>query len=275
MRSSQRNTEGLVRDRYESDGFAIFNEGVLPQAIVAAASEGMDALRDGIYDTGTAPEPSPWNPGDDPHALCKIEQPQRANRAIAALVASSKIGERVAAATGAAMVQAWWVQLLYKPPSAQGASPQTNVGWHRDLTYWKSGWEEGSELLTAWVALSDVLERSGPMRFVVGSHAWSNPGGGDFFSQDIGQDAFQIPEGQVWQETPAVLCPGGMSLHHRLTLHGSGPNTSPHPRRSFAIHLRTENSRPRDGAHKGFAKYLDDPVINPILWGKRVESAFC
>ena len=38
--------------------------------------------------------------------------------------------------------------------------------------------------------------------------------------------------------------PESLSLHHCLTFHGSTANSSGRLRRSFAIHLRTQNSRP-------------------------------
>src|SRR5262245_13249168 len=71
-----------VRGRFEADGFCIHAEPVIPTGIVHAARDGMDALRAGIYETGVSPQPSYWNPGDDPGKLCKIEMPQVANRAI-------------------------------------------------------------------------------------------------------------------------------------------------------------------------------------------------
>ena len=53
----------------------------------------------------------------------------------------------------------------------------------QDRNYWASSWEEGSELLTAWVALSDVGVESGPMTFVRGSNAWGLLEGCGFFHE--------------------------------------------------------------------------------------------
>ena len=36
-----------------------------------------------------------------------------------------------------------------------GQTINTNIGWHQDRTYWQE-WDDGSELFTAWIALSDV-----------------------------------------------------------------------------------------------------------------------
>lgn len=258
-----------LRARYEQDGYLIAAEPVVPAGTVGRACQGMDAIRRGEYDTGRAPCGSPWNPGDDPNKLCKIENPQFASRAVMDLICWPALGELAAAITGATRVQAWWVQLLYKPPASGSPEHQTNIGWHQDRCYWQI-WEDGSELFTAWVALSDVADDCGPMRFLRGSHRWGLQSEGNFFAQDLeGQrQAIRIPEGEAWEESAAVLPPGGVSFHHNLTFHGSGPNRSGRPRRSFAIHLRTQNSRPVDGKREGLTKYIDDPTLCPVIFGK-------
>ena len=258
-----------ARARYEKDGFLLATEPLLRADLVERASLGMDAIRRGDYDTGRPPCPSPWNPGDDPSVLCKIEQPQFASRAIRELVSHPALGELAAAATGATRVQVWWVQLLFKPPTAAGgAQEKTNVGWHQDRAYWGQ-WEENSELLTAWVALSDVREDCGPMRFVRGSHRWGLLGQGDFFEQDIAghRARIAVPDAAGWDEVAAVLPPGGVSLHDRFTLHGSGPNHSSAPRRSLAIHLRTQNARPVGDKREGLTAFIDDPSVCPVVYG--------
>ena len=144
-----------------------------------------------------------------------------------------------------------------------------NVGWHQDRQYWGS-WDDGSELLTAWVALSDVAMESGAMRFVRGSHKWGLVEGSDFYGQDHSaqMNEIQALEQRTWEEVPAILPAAGLSLHHNLTLHASGPNVSGTPRRSFAIHLRTERSAPRGGRHEGLTRYLDDMTYCPVVYGE-------
>ena len=118
------------------------------------------------------------------------------------------------------------VQLLYKPSSGENAS-NVHVGWHQDRHYW-GAWEEGSELFTAWVALSDVGPSSGPMCFIQGSHKWGQLPGGDFFDQDLAaqQRGISVPEGAEWREVEAHMSAGGASFHDALTFHASGVNTS-------------------------------------------------
>ena len=231
-------------------------------------------LRAGLYDTGTPPPKSRWSPGDDLDSLCKIEQPQIANEAIATLVRSPEIGEWTARVTDAEMIQVAGVQLLYKPPAVYDKSAPTKVGWHRDWTYFRKHWEPGSLLLTAWIALSDVEEVSGPMNFVAGSHRWGETIGGDFFSQDISQRDFSVPSNRVWTEASALMAAGGLSVHDQHVLHGSGENVSDAPRRSLAIHVRTEKSRPIGGRRVGLTSHIDDLYVSPIIYGKKVATAF-
>ncbi|MCB9783031.1 MAG: phytanoyl-CoA dioxygenase family protein [Candidatus Omnitrophica bacterium] len=251
---------------YREKGYALFPDPVVDLAKVEAAVEGMDAVRRGEYDTGQSPVESPWKPGDDPNALCKIEQPQFANKAILDLISSKEIGERVAEATGAERVQVWWVQLLYKPPTPGNLKAATRVGWHQDWNYWQKTWEEGSELLTAWFALSDVREDSGPMKFVEGSHRWGHLEGSDFYSQDLTLADLKLPEENP-KEVSAILKPGGMSLHHCLTLHASSQNVSNEPRRSFAIHLRTDKSALRKNREGSLGNFVEDLSVCPVIYG--------
>ncbi len=257
-----------LADTFARDGYCCTPGPLLPAPAVARAVAGMDAVRAGHYDTGVAPQPSPWNPGDSPSVLCKIEMPQAANHAIRALLTQPELGAFVAKATGAEAVQVWWVQLLYKPPATTPDAP-TSVGWHQDFQYWRDNWHSPEGLLTAWIALSDVGADAGPVRFVPGSHRWGFLGEGDFFGQDTDavREGIHVPAGETWREEAALLPPGGASLHHSLTYHGSSPNRSALPRRSFAVHLRTERAVPRGGRH-GLTAFLDDPTRCPVIYGK-------
>ena len=167
-------------------------------------------------------------------------------------------------------MQVWWVQLLGKPPAdSEGAIP-TNIGWHQDRRFW-TRWKEGSELFTAWVALSDVTSESGPMRFARGSNRWGFMDQSDFYAQDHEEqrEAIAVPDGETWEEVAAILPPGGASFHHNLTYHGSGPNLSTQMRRSLAIHLRTENSAAAEGEKKeGLTQALNEPAHCPVIYRK-------
>ena len=261
---------GVCRN-YQDDGYFLCDKPAIPANVVDRAVGGMDEIRSGYYDTGRPPHdlyaPGHWKVGDDPNALCKMEQPQFASRAVMELVRHPSIGKWAAAVTGAAIVQVWWVQLLYKPPAVKPSTTSTNIGWHQDRQYW-GAWEEGSEVFTAWIALSDVTAQAGPMRYVRGSHKWGAHDEGDFKGTDHAaqRSRYRLPDGAEWSETPAILPPGGISLHHNHTLHASGPNLTDEPRRSFAVHMRTERARPKDGRREGLTAYIDDRELCPVIY---------
>jgi hypothetical protein len=256
-----------LKQQFGRDGFVINRSEVLPEGVVRRASEGMDAIRRGEYDTGRPPEGSPWKPGDSENLLCKIELPQKASKGVMELVSHPTIGKWAAAAMGAKKVQVWWVQLLYKPPTLPNAKAPTNIGWHQDRAYW-GNWTPDSELLTAWVALSDVTAESGPMCFVRSSNNWGLQSVSDFYGQNLKaiQAKVRIPPGEQWEEVAGTLPPGGFTLHTDLTIHGSGANRSAIPRRSFAVHLRTEKSRPINDKREGLNGYIHDESVCPWIY---------
>ena len=96
----------------------------------------------GRYETGVKPLYRSWNPGDPPRSLVKIDLPHLSDRVIQQVVSDRRIGD--------------WVQ--------QGA-----IGWPQDdhsFRHW------AGQICTVWLALVDVDERIGPVRYVVGSHRW-------------------------------------------------------------------------------------------------------
>ena len=100
------------------------------------------------------------------------------------------------------------------------------VTMHQDLTYWGLGAIDG--LVTVWVPLSPATRASGGMDFVAGSHKNAILPHADTFAENNllsrGQEvAVDVAEDD---KTAIELQPGQISLHHGLTIHGSGPNTS-------------------------------------------------
>lgn len=100
------------------------------------------------------------------------------------------------------------------------------VSMHQDLTYWGLGAIDG--LVTAWIPLSPATPASGCMDFVRGSHKNAIVEHEDTFDENNLLSRGQEVKVDVAEEqkTAIEIHPGQMSLHHGLTIHGSGPNTS-------------------------------------------------
>jgi ectoine hydroxylase-related dioxygenase (phytanoyl-CoA dioxygenase family) len=97
---------------------------------------------------------------------------------------------------------------------------------HQDLTYWGLGAIDG--LVTAWLALSPATPASGCMDFVKGSHKNPILPHEDTFAEDNLLSRGQEVKVDVdpADRVPIEIHPGQISLHHGLTIHGSGPNTT-------------------------------------------------
>ena len=100
------------------------------------------------------------------------------------------------------------------------------VSMHQDLTYWGLGAIDG--LVTAWIALAPATPASGCIDFVAGSNKNAILEHQDSFDPNNLLSRGQEVKVDVAPEdkTAIEIHPGQMSLHHGLTIHGSGPNTS-------------------------------------------------
>jgi ectoine hydroxylase-related dioxygenase (phytanoyl-CoA dioxygenase family) len=255
-----------ARADYAEKGFCAIDS-VLSTEEVQKAVMRVQAVVDGEYETSEPPKMRTTAPGDTSGALVKIDQPHYSNPSLLEAIAHPAVGEWAAALTGASFVQVWAVNLLYKPP---GGAPRSNVGWHQDDGYWND-WIRG-DAFTMWLALSDVTESCGPLRFVVRSHTWGAVGAGDFFSDDLTPaqgGVIPMPEKEDWREEMVLVRAGGASVHTRFTFHGSGPNSSLEPRIGLALHLRTENSAIGPEPPPEYPDVLDDPQRCPIVYDGR------
>jgi hypothetical protein len=248
------------RHRYDVDGFCV-SPPLVPASTVGRVLAAAQAVIRGEYDTGRPPHVTNAGAGVPVPPLVKVDQPHLASTAIAAVIREPAVAAWAAEVTGARRLQVFAVQLLHKAPGQAGG----HVGWHQDDLYW-DGQIDG-EAFTVWLALTDVGESSGPMQLVRGSHRWGRVGGGGFVAAhiDAQRASLALPAGARWEVVPAVLPAGSASLHHRMTLHGSGDNTGGQPRCSLAIHMRTERSLPVPGS--AFARVVEDPVEAPVVYG--------
>jgi len=118
--------------------------------------------------------------------------------------------------------------LFIKEPDKKGF-----VSWHQDGKY--QGFKPFN-CVTAWLALTDVNEKNGCMRMWPGSHKKKIKEHKDTFAKDNLLTRGQTIENVPINKTKAiVLKPGQLSLHHPLTVHGSGLNKSNSQRIGFVI----------------------------------------
>ena len=132
-------------------------------------------------------------------------------------------------------------------------------------------WEEESELVTAWVALSDVTAEAGPMRYVRGSHSWGPMDEGDFHGSDHAAQKGKIsPAGwRGLERGRGHFTPGRPGPSQQAHFARERPNLTDGPRRSFAVHMRTERARPKDGIRAGLTAFIDDESVCPVIYREK------
>jgi len=108
------------------------------------------------------------------------------------------------------------------------------VSWHQDSTYWGL---EPDDVVTAWVAFTEVTSKNGYMQVIPGSHKIDQLPHLDTFHKDNLLSRGQEISVEVDKSKALGLAmhAGEMSLHHIKLVHGSEPNRSADRRIGFAI----------------------------------------
>ena len=121
-------------------------------------------------------------------------------------------------------------KVMLKQPGSGGA-----FEWHQDYGYW---YEQGfvfPRMMSAWVALDPSTRANGCLEVLRGSHRLGRLQHGTVGSQ-MGADPKRLE--QVRGHFEHVHCemePGSVLFFDNLLLHGSAPNRSDRPRRSFIM----------------------------------------
>jgi ectoine hydroxylase-related dioxygenase (phytanoyl-CoA dioxygenase family) len=123
-------------------------------------------------------------------------------------------------------------QIFFKPPRFGSAKP-----YHQDNGYFFI--KPDDLVITAWIALDDVDEENGCLRYIEGSHL------GEVFEHKVieGQPYNSVPDPKHIDLSKEVLAPvgkGGVVFHHSKTLHTSHRNESDRWRRGYATHWSTD-----------------------------------
>ena len=113
-------------DRFNDDGYLIVDN-LLDEKTITQLHTRLDRLFRGEFETGIRPAEVNWQEGSgDPTLTRQICNGWKADRLVASVVLSERIGEvlaRLAGWPGARIIQD---NLLWKPPGAR------SVGFHRD-----------------------------------------------------------------------------------------------------------------------------------------------
>jgi ectoine hydroxylase-related dioxygenase (phytanoyl-CoA dioxygenase family) len=126
-------------------------------------------------------------------------------------------------------VRFWHDQLFCKPARHGGV-----VAWHQDYSYWTRTTPLAH--LTCWIGLDDSTRENGCLHYVPGSHKWPDlpkP----VLAGGLAESRSSLPEElqEKFKPVPVEMKKGEGSFHHARTMHGSGANDTPRPRRATVI----------------------------------------
>ncbi|HLM10324.1 MAG TPA: phytanoyl-CoA dioxygenase family protein [Thermoleophilaceae bacterium] len=257
-------------ESFREDGFLIIEEGFISPAAVELLRERFEALFEGDYGTGIAPDEVNWKRGRDPDDRTRqICNGWRADDLIAALVLSERTGRFAARLAGWRGTRLAQDNCLWKPPCAR------SLGMHQDASY--AGYLVPPEMITCWVALDDTQAGGGTIEHVRGSHKWPKtaPDRGSFHAPEdwLAPMRAAAPTGAEPDRVPVVVKAGGCAFHHGWTFHGSGPNEATVERRSIVTHMTTVEARfhpsNTDVIYSRYRRRADlalDESFFPVLW---------
>ncbi len=146
-------------------------------------------------------------------------------------------------------------QFVAKPPHKSDAV----FHWHQDLGYWPI--TSDTRTASFWLALDDVDDDNGCVRFVDGSHRETElrehlPLHGD---RDKNHTLVAHVDAARDRIRSAILKRGSVSVHHERTVHGSGGNTSTRWRRGYVVAFRSPGTIAAERA-LGFTHSHNDDV---------------
>lgn len=145
-------------------------------------------------------------------------------------------------------VRFWHDQLFCKPARHGGV-----VAWHQDYSYWTRTTPLAH--LTCWIGLDDSTRENGCLHYVPGSHKWPDlpkP----VLAGGLEESRRSLPEElqEKFKPVAVEMKKGQASFHHARTMHGSGANDTPRPRRAAVINVFLD----------GVMSNADEPLLEGV-----------
>jgi ectoine hydroxylase-related dioxygenase (phytanoyl-CoA dioxygenase family) len=250
--------------RFYADGFLrlgrvldIDQVDALRDVIAARRRRDLDELD--LLDPSIWPEAEggvPQEPGRNVSFLFNLwrEEPE-----FTRLVNDARFAGWAGQALGATAVRVLEDNALSKDPRSGG-----ELRWHQDYAYWPLGQPNA---VTIWIALDDVTADNGAVRMAAGSQLL-----GERLPAVFGTGASYFAERRPAVVRPITdpvdagldvevleLAPGEATMHHALTWHASGANTTDRPRRAAVVRYVADGTT-WFGADRYEFNYTDEEV---------------
>ena len=257
-------------EAYRRDGFLVVEE-FMDRDELERVRERFERCFAHEWETGLMPDEVNYDPETTPpdrtRQLCNV---WKADRALADIVRSSRIGSFGAALAGVPGLRLIQDNAIWKPPSGK------SLLCHQDAAY--LDFLDPKNMTTCWMALDDTAADTGTIYYVRGSNHWPRAGkGGEFHAPDdwLAHVKDALPEGEELELVPIEVPAGGAAFHDGWTFHGSPPNErADRERRAIVSHMVSTETRWADGAtpHPIYSKYRRpgeveiDEAFFPVMW---------
>ena len=159
-----------------------------------------------------------YEDANDPTTLKQMQDLEKYDEWFAAMSLNEKFAGLASALLGEE-VDCKTVEYFNKPPRIGKATPP-----HQDGYYFMI---QPQQAVTMWLALEEVDEANGCVKYVKGSHKKEMRRHGRTTTLGFSQGIVDFPTPEDLQNEVAFPAnPGDLLVHHSLTIHRAGPNTT-------------------------------------------------
>lgn len=155
-----------------------------------------------------------------------VNEPARISPLVRSIATSAKVGALMREVMGVPQIRLFRDLGLIKPPAADNG---IGTGFHQDQPFYPL---DRTGVASLWIALVDLPESSGTMRFIDGSHKWGPVGRYVLPGQDW---IAAHPEDAKELTAPPALRAGSATIHDGYMIHGADANTWNQPRVAYTI----------------------------------------
>lgn len=140
------------------------------------------------------------------------------------------------------------MQWFNKPPRIGKETPPHQDGFYFML--------EPNEAVTMWLAIDEVDEGNGCVRYIPGSHKEGMRPHGSTGVLGFSQGIVDYSADDGAREVPMIVKPGDLIVHHSLTIHRADPNTSPRTRKGLGFIFYSSVAREDKQKHAQYQEAL-------------------
>ena len=206
----------MLKESFDKDGY-VFIPGflskdevqVLNENVKRFISEGMPAMSTNHYF---------YEDKNDPSTLKQMQDLEKYDAWFKTLAVASKYEELAKSLLGEA-VECKTVEYFNKPPKIGKPTPP-----HQDGYYFMIN---PPQAVTMWLALEDVLEETGCVKYIKGSHLKGMRPHGRTSTLGFSQGIVDFGTADDMENEVAFPAqPGDLLVHHSMTIHRAGANTT-------------------------------------------------